>query len=212
MLCPNCAAALSDSAKFCSNCGTPITHSENASPYAAASAAAGAGAAAAAASPYQAADQQAQQAAQPEPSAFEKGYKQGYAWAAGDSPAQDSPWADPFQQGSQSQSGQPENPYAQPTYAQPTYAQPAAPVYSATTAKNHIAAGVLAILLGALGVHKFYLGYTKEGVIMLLVTLLTFGIGASVMAIIGIVEGILYLVKSDEEFYYTYEAGNKPWF
>ena len=215
MLCPNCAAALSDTAKFCSNCGTPITHSEGASPYAAATAAAGtnaaagAGAAAAAASPYQAASQQA---AEPEPSPFEKGYKQGYAWAAGDSPAQDSPWADPFKQGSESQTGQPESPYAQPTYAEPTYAQPAAPVFSATTAKNHIAAGILAILLGALGVHKFYLGYTTEGVIMLLVTLLTFGIGASIMAVIGIIEGILYLVKTDEEFYYTYEAGRKPWF
>ena len=92
-------------------------------------------------------------------------------------------------------------------------AKPASrPVFSATTAKNHIAAGILAILLGALGVHKFYLGYTTEGVIMLLVTLLTFGIGASIMAVIGIIEGILYLVKTDEEFYYTYEAGRKPWF
>ena len=36
--------------------------------------------------------------------------------------------------------------------------------------KSKIAAGLLAIFLGTLGVHKFYLGYTKEGLIMLLIT------------------------------------------
>ena len=79
-------------------------------------------------------------------------------------------------------------------------------------ADKKVAAGVLAILLGSLGVHKFYLGYTKEGVIMLLVSLLTCGLGASVMSIIGIIEGIVYLTKTDEEFVETYVTNQKTWF
>ena len=68
------------------------------------------------------------------------------------------------------------------------------------------------IFLGTLGIHKFYLGYTKSGIIMLLVSLLTFGVGATVMAVIALIEGILYLTKSDAEFYQTYVQNNKEWF
>lgn len=75
-----------------------------------------------------------------------------------------------------------------------------------------IAAGICGILLGALGIHKFVLGYNTEGLIMLLVSLLTCGIVAPVMSIIGLIEGIIYLTKSDEEFYRTYIAGKKGWF
>ena len=81
--------------------------------------------------------------------------------------------------------------------------------------KNKVAAGVLGILLGALGVHKFYLGYTKEGIIMLAVSILgafLFGIGPGVMGIIGLVEGILYLTKTDEDFANTYVYNHKGWF
>lgn len=78
--------------------------------------------------------------------------------------------------------------------------------------KDKIAAGILGILLGALGIHKFYLGYKKEGLIMLLVSLLTFGIGACVMEVIGIIEGVIYLTKSDEEFQATYVDSYKGWF
>ena len=77
--------------------------------------------------------------------------------------------------------------------------------------KEKLVAGLLGILLGSLGIHKFYLGYTKEGVIMLLVSLLTCGIGAVVMEIIGLIEGIMYLVKSDEEFQATYVDSHKGW-
>jgi TM2 domain-containing membrane protein YozV len=81
---------------------------------------------------------------------------------------------------------------------------------------HKIAAGICGILLGCLGVHKFILGYTGAGLIMLLVGLLgavfTCGVGTSVMALIGLIEGILYLTKSDEEFVRTYVDGRKEWF
>ena len=78
--------------------------------------------------------------------------------------------------------------------------------------KDRVAAGLLGIFLGALGIHKFYLGYTKEGVIMLVVSLATCGIGATVMSVIGLVEGIIYLTKSDEDFQYYYVENYKGWF
>lgn len=75
-----------------------------------------------------------------------------------------------------------------------------------------IAAGVLGIVLGSLGIHKFVLGYTGAGVAMLLITVLTCGLGGIVTGIIGLIEGIIYLTKSDEEFDRTYVAGRRAWF
>jgi len=69
------------------------------------------------------------------------------------------------------------------------------------------AAGVCGILLGGLGVHKFILGYTKEGIIQILLSLLC-GIGA----VVGLIEGIIYLTKSDESFVATYITNKKGWF
>lgn len=108
--------------------------------------------------------------------------------------------------------------YQQPVYNQAppqqqgyaNYQQP--PMQGVKGSKDKVVAGLLAIFLGTLGIHKFYLGYTKAAVIMLLVSLLTFGVGATVMAIIALIEGIMYLTKSDEEFYYTYEVNQKEWF
>ena len=74
------------------------------------------------------------------------------------------------------------------------------------------AAGICGILLGGFGVHKFVLGFTTPGVIMLLVSLLTLCIAFKIMWIIGIIEGITYLTKSDEEFYQTYMVEKKEWF
>lgn len=71
-----------------------------------------------------------------------------------------------------------------------------------------ILAGLLALFLGGFGVHKFVLGYTQEGIIQIVITILTCGIAQ----IIGFIEGIIYLTKSDEEFYQTYQVGRKPWF
>lgn len=79
-----------------------------------------------------------------------------------------------------------------------------------------LAAGICGILLGAFGVHKFILGYTQEGVIMLLVGIVggivTCGIASAGMSIVGLVEGIIYLTKTDEEFHNTYVLGKKTWF
>jgi TM2 domain-containing membrane protein YozV len=79
-------------------------------------------------------------------------------------------------------------------------------------AGKKIPAGILGILLGGLGIHKFYLGYTKEGVIMLLISVLTLGILSIIPGVIGLIEGIIYLTKSDEDFVATYIAGKKGWF
>jgi TM2 domain-containing membrane protein YozV len=77
---------------------------------------------------------------------------------------------------------------------------------------NRVAAGVLAIVIGSLGIHKFIVGNTTPGLIMLLVTVLTCGFGGIVMHIIGIIEGIKYLMMSDAEFYQTYIVDKKGWF
>lgn len=65
-----------------------------------------------------------------------------------------------------------------------------------TEQKSKLAAGLLGIFLGALGVHNFYLGYTGKAVAQLLISLLTCGFGAVVSGIWGLVEGILILTGS----------------
>ncbi|UPM49606.1 TM2 domain-containing protein [Synechococcus sp. A10-1-5-1] len=82
-----------------------------------------------------------------------------------------------------------------------------------TEASNKkLAAGLLAIFLGSLGVHKFVLGYNTAGLIMLLVTVLTCGVAGFVMGVIGIIEGIIYLTKTPQEFELTYLQNSKEWF
>ena len=79
-------------------------------------------------------------------------------------------------------------------------------------ANKRIASGILAILLGVFGVHKFYLGYTGAGMIVLLMTLLSVFLLAPVTSIIGLIEGIIYLAKSDREFYRDYIVRKRAWF
>lgn len=69
-----------------------------------------------------------------------------------------------------------------------------------TRGKEKTVAGILGILLGGFGVHHFYLGSMTSGVIVLVVTIITCGIGG----LIGLVEGILLLIMSDEEFNQRY--------
>lgn len=72
---------------------------------------------------------------------------------------------------------------------------------------KRVLAGVLALLF-PFGVHKFVLGYNSEGIIQLLVTIFTCGL----FGIVSFIEGIIYLTKSEPEFYWTYVAQRKPWF
>src|SRR6185369_7077517 len=77
--------------------------------------------------------------------------------------------------------------------------------WKALGADKKITAGICAILVGWLGVHKFILGYTTEGVIQLVLGIITCGL----TNILSIVEGVIYLTKSDEEFVRTYIQNKK---
>lgn len=102
--------------------------------------------------------------------------------------------------------------YSQP-YGQP-YQQPYA--QAAPNTKDHVAAGLLAIFLGSLGIHKFYLGYNTPGFIILVVTIVgsifSLGLAGLAMVVISIVEGVLYLSKSQTEFEQIYVFNKKEWF
>lgn len=95
----------------------------------------------------------------------------------------------------------PQQPQVQPpqTVAQPVYtpAPQPKPVGAEPPAgyrqKSKTVAGLLAIFLGAFGVHSFYLGKTWRGVAQILITLFTYGLGALAMQIWGVIEGIRLL-------------------
>ena len=84
--------------------------------------------------------------------------------------------------------------YQQPVYQQP-YQQPMAPgINPAWPIKSKIVAGILALLLGGIGVHKFYLGKVGMGILYLVFC------WTGIPAFVGFVEGILYLVSNDHNF------------
>ena len=105
--------------------------------------------------------------------------------------------------------------YATPGFA-PQY------VTQSDISGKKIAAGICGILIGTFGVHKFILGLTGGAVTMLVISLVClllfpFTCGMSIFAlpvmhIIGLVEGIIYLSKSDAEFYQTYMVQKRQWF
>lgn len=76
------------------------------------------------------------------------------------------------------------------------------------TANKKMVAGLLGILIGAWGIHKFYLGMTTPGILQIVITICTCGLGG----IIGLIEGIIYLTKSDEDFHQLYVVEQKGWF
>lgn len=85
---------------------------------------------------------------------------------------------------------------------------------------KRILAGIFGIILGHLGIHKFVLGYNNEGVILLTISLLGYATLCFLVGyffilaagIIGLVERIIYLTKSDWEFNETYIKNKKSWF
>lgn len=103
----------------------------------------------------------------------------------------------------QGYAAQPQNPYG--AYQQPI-----------VRTKDHVAAGLFGIFLGMFGIHKFYLGYNTAGFIMLGVAILgglfTIGLATSVVWLIGLIEGVIYLVKNQTEFEQTYVFSKREWF
>lgn len=69
---------------------------------------------------------------------------------------------------------------------------------TAGSTKDRTTAGILAILLGGLGAHKFYLGDTGLGLLYLCFS------WTLIPALVGLIEGIIYLTKTDEEFQQQY--------
>lgn len=74
---------------------------------------------------------------------------------------------------------------------------------------QRVTAGVLGILLGWTGIHRFVLGDTRGGIIRIVISCVSCG---TVGSIIGLIEGIVYLTKSDEEFIQIYQIEKKEWF
>lgn len=100
-----------------------------------------------------------------------------------------------------------------------TFGAPALPAHETQplpVESKRVLAGVMAILFGFIGLHKFILGYTGPGVVLLLVTFLggicTLGVAWLATFTIGFIEGIVYLSKSDAEFVREYQLGRKEWF
>lgn len=104
--------------------------------------------------------------------------------------------------------------------APPAAIPPSTPITN--WAQNKVAAGICGILLGTWGVHKFILGFSTAGFTMLGISLallvigfLTCGITFPLLLavhIIGVIEGIIYLTKTDEEFVRIYVDGRREWF
>ncbi len=85
--------------------------------------------------------------------------------------------------------------------------------------KNNMVAGLLGIFLGGIGIHKFYLGFTGPVLVYLLVNTIGFAVTwlflflpNIILGIMALIEGIIYLTKSDEEFEQMYVVQQKKWF
>ncbi|CEJ47150.1 TM2 domain-containing protein [Umezakia ovalisporum] len=81
---------------------------------------------------------------------------------------------------------------------------------------KQLIAGYSGIIFGGFGVHKFVLGYIPEGFIIIVIGVVggffTYGITLLIMQIVGLIEGMIYLNKSPEEFVNTYFVNKQSWF
>jgi TM2 domain-containing membrane protein YozV len=82
--------------------------------------------------------------------------------------------------------------------------------------KSKLVAGLLAIFLGGIGAHKFYLGYSKEALIYLGFSIIggaiSGGVLTTIMVIIALIEGVIYLTRTDSDFQREYVNEHKGWF
>lgn len=107
-------------------------------------------------------------------------------------------------------SAQPPMPPQPSAQQQPYYSPP--PLmpqhgYGHPQAKSKIAAGLLGIFLGGLGIHRFYLGYTKIGIIQLVLALVLSALGLGFLALWGLIEGIMILAGA---VYFQRDAHGVP--
>lgn len=88
-------------------------------------------------------------------------------------------------------------------------------IYLLEETKSKIVAGILALFLGGFGIHKFYLGCTTAGIVMLVMFLFGFiviGIPSFIITGIALIEALIYFFKSDEAFEETYVNNKRCWF
>ena len=81
--------------------------------------------------------------------------------------------------------------------------------------KNKWVAALLAFIVGGLGIHKFYLGKNRAGFIMLFVFLagiILAAIPTIIVSIVAFVECVIYVVKSEQQFYDDYVVSDRAWF
>lgn len=83
--------------------------------------------------------------------------------------------------------------------------------------KDRTTAGLIAVILGLfgfgwLGIHEFVMGNSRNGWTRIIISVGTCFIGATVLTVVSIIEGIIYLTMSDETWYQTYIVGKKSWF
>jgi TM2 domain-containing membrane protein YozV/DNA-directed RNA polymerase subunit RPC12/RpoP len=79
---------------------------------------------------------------------------------------------------------------------------------------SRITLAIIAFILGALGIHKFMMGFPKEGLMMIGVCIFCapFFIGLIAMTVVGIIEGAIYIGMDDDEFHQKYEVERADWF
>ena len=80
--------------------------------------------------------------------------------------------------------------------------------------KSRGIAGLLALLMGALGLHYFYVGKTNAGIVFLLISLLSCGVFATVTWVISIIQAVLFFTSTQQEFEqrWVYSPSNFPLF